>query len=160
MKTKSSWSLQRGLWGLCVTLVLCGVVSVRAQSDNTIQVNTGEAITLAVDSVGKIAIAEPTVADVVSLSDHEISVIGKKVGTTTLTIVRAEGKPTQIYRIEVGNDAAAATIRQMIGSSNINVRAIGDTLVLDLAKQWPAPYDELIRSIAEVGVLWRPSGRC
>jgi pilus assembly protein CpaC len=131
MKTKSSWSLQRGLWGLCVALVLCGVVSVRAQSDNTIQVNTGEAITLAVDSVGKIAIAEPTVADVVSLSDHEISVIGKKVGTTTLTIVRAEGKPTQIYRIEVGNDAAIGVIRKAVSAPGMTVRVVGDAIVLD-----------------------------
>ncbi len=33
-------------------------------------------------------------------------------------------------------------------------RTISDTFVLNLAKQWPAPYDELLRSIGEVGVLW------
>ena len=33
-------------------------------------------------------------------------------------------------------------------------RTISDTLVLNLAKQWPSPYGELLRSIAEVGVLW------
>jgi len=63
--------------------------------------------------------------------DKELSVIGKKAGVTTLTIVKSDGSATQMYRIDVGNDAAAATIRQMVGNTNITVRAIGDALVLD-----------------------------
>lgn len=33
-------------------------------------------------------------------------------------------------------------------------RTISDTLILNLANQWPAPYDELLRSVGEVGLLW------
>lgn len=33
-------------------------------------------------------------------------------------------------------------------------RTISNVLVANLARQWPAPYDELLGSIAEVGVLW------
>ena len=33
-------------------------------------------------------------------------------------------------------------------------RTLSDTLVLNLAQQWPAPYGELLRSIGEVGLLW------
>jgi predicted acyltransferase len=33
-------------------------------------------------------------------------------------------------------------------------RTLSDTLVSSLAQQWPAPYDELLRSIGEVGLLW------
>jgi predicted acyltransferase len=33
-------------------------------------------------------------------------------------------------------------------------RTISDMLVLNLAKQWPAAYGELLRSVGEVGVLW------
>jgi len=50
---------------------------------------------------------------------------------TTLTIVKSDGSATQMYRIEVGNDAVAATIRLMIGNTNVTVHAIGDALVLD-----------------------------
>src|SRR5213593_968616 len=133
MKTTSSRKLHRGQWGLCAAMgiaVLWGA-TLFAQSESTIQVNVGEAITLSVESVAKIAVAEPSIADIVSLSDKELSVIGKKVGMTTLTIVRSEGKPTQIYQIEVGNDAVAGTIRKMVSAPNIVVRVVGDTVVLD-----------------------------
>ncbi|MCG3148854.1 MAG: hypothetical protein PCFJNLEI_02303 [Verrucomicrobiae bacterium] len=104
--------------------------NVFAQSDNAIRVNSGEAVTLAAENVAKLAISDPSVADVVALSDKEISVIGKKVGTTTLTIVRQD-KPTQIYKIEVGNDQTASLIRKMVGSSSIVVRNVGETIILD-----------------------------
>jgi pilus assembly protein CpaC len=123
---------------MLIALVVMGLAIQpgRAQSENpaqanSIQVSIGESVTLAVDSVSKLAVADPTVADVVPLSDKEVSVIGKKVGATTLSVVRSEGKPTLVYRVEVGNDMAATVIRQMTGSSNITVRAIGDSLVLD-----------------------------
>jgi pilus assembly protein CpaC len=133
MKTTIRERLHRGLWGIGAVLTSALLIgaSANAQSENTIQVNVGESVTMAVENVAKIAIADPTVADVVSLSESEISIIGKKVGPTTLTIVRTEGKPTQIFRVEVGNDSAVATIRKVVGSRNINVRVIGDTIVLD-----------------------------
>jgi predicted acyltransferase len=33
-------------------------------------------------------------------------------------------------------------------------RTLSDTLVVNLANQWPAPYGELLRSFGEVGLLW------
>ena len=133
MKTRSSG---RSSWGI---VAKCGVfmvsmlatVSLHAQSASTIQVSIGEAVIVPADNVTKLAIAEPTIADVVPLSDKEISVIGKRVGATTLTIVHSEGRPTQLYRIEVGNDAAASMVRQMVGGQNVTLRTIGDAVVLD-----------------------------
>jgi pilus assembly protein CpaC len=94
-------------------------------------VSVGEAVTIPGENVSKIAIADPAVADVVPLSDKELSVIGKKAGVTTLTIVKSDGSATQLHRVDVSNDAAAAAIRQMVGQTGINVRAVGDALVLD-----------------------------
>lgn len=133
MKTTIRGRSPRGMWGLTGALAIALFVgaSAHAQEENTLQVNVGESITLAVESVAKIAVADPAIADVVSLSEKEISIIGKKVGATTLTIVRTEGKPTQIYRVEVGNDAAAAIIRKVVAKPGLVVRVVGDTLVLD-----------------------------
>src|SRR5580704_2224307 len=120
-------------WGIIVGLLAFGLLAisdVRAEQQ-TIQVSVGEAVSIPSENVSKIALADPSIADVVKLSDKELSIIGKKAGVTTLTIVKADGSATQMYRIEVGNDAAAVTIRQMIGNTNITVRAIGDALVLD-----------------------------
>ena len=114
-----------------VMLAVIGIMSVPFAQADTIQVSVGEAVTIPGENVSKIAIADPTVADVIPLSDKELSVIGKKAGVTTLTIVKSDGSATESHLIEVGNDAAATMIRQMVGSSNIIVRAIGDTLVLD-----------------------------
>ena len=133
MKTKASrrscWEVVRLFGVLCASML--GVVTLHAQSENTKQVSIGEAVSIQAENVTKLAIAEPAIADVVPLSDKELSIIGKKVGATTLTIVHSDGRPSEIYRVEVGNDAAAATIRKMIGAPNITVRAIGDALVLD-----------------------------
>jgi pilus assembly protein CpaC len=102
----------------------------QAQSENTLSVNVGESVTVAVDGYGKLAVADATVADVFPLTDKEFSVIGKKVGVTTLTVIRAD-KPTQIYRVDVGNDSAAILIRKLVNNPNISVRNIGDSLILD-----------------------------
>ena len=122
----------RGM-GIIVVLLAAGllVISDARAEQQTVQVSVGEAVSLPSENISKIALADPSIADVVNLSDKELSIIGKKAGVTTLTIVKSDGSATQMYRIEVGNDAAAVTIRQMIGNNNITVRAIGDALVLD-----------------------------
>jgi pilus assembly protein CpaC len=123
--------IQWGGFGVVVVLLVVGVLSTPLARADTVQVSAGEAVTIPGDNVSKIAIADPSVADVVPLSDKELSVIGKKAGVTTLTIVKSDGSATQLHRIEVGNDAAATAIREMVGQTGINVRAVGDTLVLD-----------------------------
>ena len=124
---------RRGIGIIIVVLLAAGllVISDARAEQQSIQVSVGEAVSIPSENVSKIALADPSIADVVNLSDKELSIIGKKAGVTTLTIVKSDSSPTQMYRIEVGNDAAAVTIRQMIGNNNINVRAIGDALVLD-----------------------------
>ena len=122
----------RGM-GIIVVLLAAGllVISDARAEQQSVQVSVGEAVSIPTENVSKIALADPSIADVVNLSDKELSIIGKKAGVTTLTIVKSDSSATQMYRIEVGNDAAAVTIRQMIGNNNITVRAIGDALVLD-----------------------------
>jgi pilus assembly protein CpaC len=125
---KMQW---RGM-GIIIGLLAFGLLAISAHAEQqTIQVSVGEAVSVPSENVSKIALADPSIADVVNLSDKELSVIGKKAGITTLTIVKSDGSATQMYRIEVGNDAVAATIREMIGNTNVTVHAIGDALVLD-----------------------------
>jgi pilus assembly protein CpaC len=124
---KIQWA---GFVGMIV-LVIVGITPVPFAHAESVQVSVGEAVTIPGENVTKIAIADPSIADVIPLSDKELSVIGKKPGVTTLSIVKSDGSATERHRIEVGNDTAAETIREMIGSKDINVRAIGDALVLD-----------------------------
>ncbi|HXI82747.1 MAG TPA: pilus assembly protein N-terminal domain-containing protein [Verrucomicrobiae bacterium] len=125
---KMQW---RGVGIIAVLLAGLLVISDVRAEQQTVQVSVGESVVVPSENVSKIALADPSIADVVNLSDKELSIIGKKAGVTTLTIVKNDNSATLMYRIEVGNDAAAVTIRQMIGNNNINVHAIGDALVLD-----------------------------
>lgn len=132
MKKTNKNGTFRGLVMSSLAVLLAGWMTgtVNAQSDNLLRVNIGEAVTLAVDNVTKLAVADPAIADVAPLSAKEISIIGKKVGVTTLTVVRGDN-PTQIYKVEVGADSAAATIRKMVGGSGISIRVVGENIILD-----------------------------
>jgi len=105
-----------------------------AAAPMVLQVNVSEAIALPVSKVTKLAIADPAVADVVALSENEVSVIGKQAGITTLTICYAATKPTEVYRVEVsnaGNGIVAAGIRTLLAEPGIDVREVGNAVVLD-----------------------------
>jgi len=96
-----------------------------------LKVNVSEAVTLPVGKpVSKLAIADPAVADVVVLSETEVSVIGKKSGLTTLTICYPAEKPTEVYRIEVSN-GTVAQIAALLAEPELTVREAGDSVVLD-----------------------------
>ncbi len=82
-------------------------------------------------SVAKLAVADPTVADVIPLSDSEISVIGKSAGVTTLTVVHEEGMPTEMFRIEVSHGAGVRSIHETLGHPGVTVREIGDAVILE-----------------------------
>lgn len=124
---------KRFQWAICaVSLAVLIGATVSAQAEGQVlQVNVGEAVTVPIQSIAKLAVADPAIADVAPLTENEISIIGKKVGVTTLTVVHTEGKPTEMYRVEVGNDTVISTIRKAISPSSISVRVIGDTLVLE-----------------------------
>ena len=89
---KMQW---RGM-GIIVALLAIGLMSVSdARADQqSIQVSVGQAVSVPSENVSKIALADPSIADVVNLSDKELSVIGKKAGITTLTIVKSDGSAT------------------------------------------------------------------
>jgi pilus assembly protein CpaC len=124
-------NMTRKMMGLLMAL-LALVVGAQAQTTGKlIQVNVGESTILKVEGVIKLAVADPGIADVAPLTEKEVSVIGKKVGATTLSIVPGEGKDTEVYRVEVGNDTVIGTIRRAIAPASINVRMIGDTLILE-----------------------------
>lgn len=132
MDTTEKRTMKRGMMTiiLSVLMVWAAGATTQAESDNTLHVNVGESITLTVEGFTKLAVADPAVGDVLPLSSKEISVIGKKMGVTTITVIIPE-KQTQIYRLEVGNDSIATLVRKVVNSPTISVRTVGDTVILD-----------------------------
>jgi pilus assembly protein CpaC len=158
MKNPALRRLQWGVVGLfgLVNVMLAGAVA-RAENGTPIQVNVSESVVFASPEViDKVAIADPSIANFVVLTDKEVSVIGVKAGITTLTIVPKERGPTRLHRVRVVDPVAEeaarkaeaearaaqqaaeaavekkiATIRAMAAQKDLEVRTIGDTLVID-----------------------------
>ena len=125
---------QSGQWvrgaGLGLLLLL-GSSGLGAPAPAVLKVNVSESVTLPVGKpVTKLAIADPAIADVVVLSENEVSVIGKKGGVTTLSVCYPPDKPTELYRIEVSN-GTVSQISALLADPGIEVHEAGDAVVLD-----------------------------
>jgi pilus assembly protein CpaC len=104
-----------------------------------------------------IAVGDPTVADVNPLTDHALSILGKKIGTTRVTVYGEGKKTVGIFDVEVSYDISrvAAEIASLSGGgikvSSVNGRILlsgtaPDAVTLDkavsIAKQFvPDPID-------------------
>jgi pilus assembly protein CpaC len=91
-----------------------------------------------------VMVGDPSVADVNPLTDHSLSILGKKIGTTRVTVYDQNKKPVGIFDIDVTYDVSrlAADISRFTGRgirvSSINGRIIlsgtaSDAVTLDRA---------------------------
>lgn len=77
-------------------------------------------------------VASPDIADIAPLTDHSIYVIGKKIGTTRLTLVAKEGHLLGVIEIEVAYDAEALRrqLRETIPGAAIRVKTVNGRILL------------------------------
>ncbi len=91
-----------------------------------------------------ITVGDPEVADVNPLSDHALSILGKKIGTTRITVYAEGKKPVGIFDVEVSYDVSRlnAELTRFIGAgirvSSVNGRillsgTVPDAVTLDKA---------------------------
>jgi len=95
-----------------------------------IQLNHGRL--LAVSPVSRVVVAAPEIADVNVITRTEIMVIAKRVGETTLSVWN--GKLVATYRVLVVSASPAdvgEVLTEVLGSSNIRVRIVEDTVMLE-----------------------------
>ncbi len=71
----------------------------------TVMVTMGKSEDVHTDqSLVDIAVGDPEVADVNPLTDHALSILGKKIGTTRVTVYGEGKKPVGIFDVEVSYD--------------------------------------------------------
>ena len=84
--------------------------------------------------VGRVFLGDSEVADVIALTDRSIYLLGKKAGTSSLTIMERgqRSTPMATYTVQVGVDALGLrrTLHEVMPSEDIEVRLAGDGLVL------------------------------
>jgi len=96
--------------GLILTCLLATVGRARAEADIAITIGTAKVV--AVKSPERTAIGNPLIADVKQVSDTELLVTGKSLGSTTLTVWYANGHK-QIYTVFVGAGRSGQTMVQV-----------------------------------------------
>ena len=80
----------------------------------------------------ELSIANPGIADISSLSDRTIYVLGKAPGRTTLTLLDASGQLITNVDVQVAADVSEfkERLRQILPGENIEVRTANDGIVL------------------------------
>jgi pilus assembly protein CpaC len=155
MKTTNIRGKMGGILGAIAMGLFANALAV-AENGELINVNVNESVTVAAENAD-VAIANPAIANVVPFPEKNlVSVIGVKAGITTLTIIPKDDRKVSQRLVRVtdvdaeaakkveaevkkaNEDAAVAAskakvelIRVMASQPELQVRTIGDTVVLD-----------------------------
>ncbi len=129
----------------------------RGSTTNAISVKLNRAIVMESEqSFAELSVANPGIADIATLSDKTIYILGKSPGRTVLTLLGPDGKLITNVDIKVTPDLAELKelLKEILPRENIKVRSANDGVVLsgtvsgaakvalamDLAKRY-APFD-------------------
>ncbi|PCH97277.1 MAG: general secretion pathway protein [Rhodobacteraceae bacterium] len=105
----------------------------RGSTTNAISVNLNRAIVMESDQpFGELSVANPGIADIASLSDRTIYILGKAPGRTVLTILGTDGKLITNVDIKVTPDLSEfkELLREIMPRERIQVRSANDGIVL------------------------------
>ncbi len=106
---------------------------VRNGTDSVLSVPMNRAVVVESDvPFAELSIANPTIADISSLSDRTIYVLGKAPGATTLTLLDANGRLITNVEVRVAPDISEfkERLRQILPNEKIEVRTANDGIVL------------------------------
>ena len=131
--------LRAGLMGLAVTLAAsphawAEVLSVQNGSiQRALKVPINKAVVVESDTpFAELSIANPQIADISTLSESTIYVLGRAPGRTTLTLLNEEGRLITNVEIQVTADVGELKerLREVLPTESIEVRPANDGLVL------------------------------
>lgn len=138
--TVNRW-MQAALMGLALVCVAPGAPTAQAETlrvvkkgtEATLDVPMNRAVVVESDvPFSELSIANPSIADISSLSDRTIYVLGKSPGLTTLTLLDAAGRLITNVNVKVAADVTEfkERLRQILPGEKIEVRTANDGIVL------------------------------
>lgn len=132
--------IKAALLGLTLTCVPLAVTAqnetlrvVKKGTEATLDVPMNRAVVVESDvPFSELSIANPGIADISSLSDRTIYVLGKSPGMTTLTLLDATGRLITNVNVKVAPDVTEfkERLRQILPGETIEVRTANDGIVL------------------------------
>ncbi|MFP7570304.1 type II and III secretion system protein family protein [Marivita sp. S2033] len=106
---------------------------IRTNTESTLNVPMNRAVVVESEvPFAELSIANPSIADISSLSERTIYVLGKTPGTTSLTILDANGQLITNVDVRVAPDLSEfkERLRQILPDEKIDVRTANDGVVL------------------------------
>ena len=132
--------LTAGLMGVCSIGFIAPPVEaqnvlkiMRGATTSSIKVSVNRAIVMESDEpFAELSVANPGIADIATLSDRTIYVLGKAPGRTTLTLLAADGRLITNVDVQVSPDLAEfkERLREILPRERIEVRTANDGIVL------------------------------
>ena len=116
-------------------------------AESTLRVSMNRAVVVETDNpFAELSIANPGIADISTLSDRSIYVLGKTPGRTTLTILGPDGALVSNIEVQVTPDIAEfrERLRQILPNERIEVRTANDGIVLSGVVSTAARLDAAI----------------
>jgi len=120
---------------------------------STIRVTIGTTEDVRTDrAIVDITVGNPDIADVSPLSDHALSILGKKIGTTRVTVYGEDKKPVGIFDIEVSYDISrlGVEITRFTGGG-IKVSSINGRIMLSGTSPDAATLDKAVEIARQFG---------
>ena len=97
--------------------------------------------------IAKAMIGNDEIADILPLTDRSIYVLGKKSGTTSLTLYDARGRVIAVMDVAVGPDVETlqTTLGELLPGEAIEAHISGDSIVLTGTVSNPASVDRALQ---------------
>ena len=131
--------LRAALFGLAASTVVAGpgqaqsLRVLRSDASSALNVPINRAVVVESETpFAELSIANPGIADISTLSDTTIYVLGRAPGRTTLTLLGAEGQLIANVEVSVTPDVSEfkERLQQILPGENIEVRTANDGIVL------------------------------
>ena len=122
------------------------IASANPVHSSMVQVTLGKSQDIRTDqSFADVVVGDASVADVNPLTDRSLSVLGKKIGTTRVTVYGTDKKPVAIFDIEVSYDISrlSSEIERLTGSG-IKVASINGRIYLSGTAPDAATLDKAV----------------
>lgn len=140
MATDRKTQSRRMVGAAALALALAGLPAAPALAQSnpslhagTLEVPLNKSQVVTVDRViAKAMVGNEEIADILPVTDRSIYVLGKKMGTTSLTLYDGAGRVITIVDVAVGPDVIALTeqLRDLIPGENIEAKISNDSVIL------------------------------
>lgn len=128
-------------------LLSCMLVAVPVLASNmTVGVNQSHMIDAA--GVNQVAIANPEIADVIVVAPGEVMLVGKKPGTTSLSLWRYGNRIDYTVVVDGSDDGTAGIVQSVLKYPDVHVSMAGGKIILEgmVENQYERTRAELIAS--------------